>query len=88
VGLSLLATVGTFAYQVLLYLKQGYWTAYTAIGFCATQLKLEWCAAPNDWVGLHKMLELFSPGGAMFVLSLGLMYLCIAIAESGSKSTP
>lgn len=86
VGLSLVATVGTFAYQALLYLKQGYWTAFSATGFCASQLKVEWCAAPSDWVGLHKVLEFFSPGGALFVVSLGLMWLCIAIAERERES--
>jgi hypothetical protein len=83
VGVSLLITVGTFAYQVFLFLKQGYWTTFSATDFCAGEMKIQWCAAPNDWLGLHKVLEFLSPGGALFLASAVLLWLYVGISESG-----
>jgi hypothetical protein len=82
---SLLVTVGTFAYQAVLYLKDGYWTDVSATGFCARHLKVKWCSDPAQWIELHSLLEMFSPGGLLFVVSVVLLSVALTFFDSGSK---
>lgn len=69
-GLAALAMLTGAAYQSYGYLKTGYWTPMPATEFCAAHLGLQWCESPQDWIGIHQMLSLFSPGGFLFAVSM------------------
>ena len=86
VGVAFVATFGTLAYQVFLYLKLGHWVEFSATDVCARYAQIDWCAAPFDWVGLHKLLSYFSPGGlALFVSIAVLAVVVIADEASGGQ---
>jgi hypothetical protein len=68
--LSALAAALTLGYQAILYLQDGYWTPFSATRFCADYLSVEWCAAPNNWLGLHKLIADLSPAGLILLLSV------------------
>jgi hypothetical protein len=80
-GASFLAMIGTLGYQVLLYLRYGGWAPISATSFCADHLDIDWCAYPQDWLGLHSLLSYLSPGGAALIASTILVLVCAGAEE-------
>lgn len=79
---------GLLAYQVLLWLMQGVWTAYPVMGIFSALFEGTalggWMAAPESWIGLQKLirwllettplsLALIVPGVLASLATLGLM---------------
>jgi hypothetical protein len=82
--LGLLTTGVTLIYQGFIYLKYGVWTPISTAWFCADKLDVQWCAAPNDWVGVHNVLETLSPGVFLIVVA-GALILLATVVEGGQK---
>lgn len=61
-----------FAYQGYLYLKLGYWVAFSVTDVCAQHLNIQWCAWPSDWFGLYKLLSTTNAGVFLWLLLGGI----------------
>jgi hypothetical protein len=58
----LLWAVGVLGYQIIFYLKNGAWQPLSVIDgfvYLSQERPSLWLLYPQDWIGLHKLLEQF-----------------------------
>lgn len=99
--LALLLGVVGFAlptgWQVLDWLRTGEWHALPAAsvglvrileleGEQADGTLLAWASNPQSWVGLHKLVDWLSVGGALFIVGLVVASIAIVVALAAEAS--
>jgi hypothetical protein len=67
--LLLLGGLGVLGWQVYEYLRLGVWTPISIIT-ALEWMQVQWAYSPNDWVGLHNILEKMPLSMAMFTPAL------------------
>lgn len=67
-GFGLVFLVCTFGYQLFMWLKTGQWEAFSIVnGLLFMFPKGAWLNNPQDWVGLHWLLDHVHAGLAVFI---------------------
>jgi hypothetical protein len=77
-GLLWLAAVYLFGYQIFLYLKHGAWESISVIdGLIRFNKKTPslWLLYPQDWIGLHELLEKIPMTFGLIILSV-IWFIC------------
>ncbi len=55
-GAGILAAVGMLGWQIYSYLRLGEWPSLSIIT-ALLWLNVDWARSPNDWAGVHKILD-------------------------------
>jgi hypothetical protein len=64
----------TALYQGLVFLKYGAWQPISAAWLCSYLFESQWCAAPTDWHGLHRLMVFLSPGAFAVAVAAVLIF--------------
>jgi hypothetical protein len=76
-----LSGAGVFIYQSYMWLRFSEWQPFSAITLLKW-LNVPWAIRPEDWLGLHKLLDGLPLSLTLFVLGVGVGAIAISFTES------
>src|SRR5215510_5171308 len=79
---SLFAAVVVLGYQIIFYLQNGVWRPLSAIDglvHLSGENSSDWLLHPQDWIGLHNLLDKTPLSLALFLLAVVAFFLLLKI---------
>ena len=71
--IGILAPICIFGYQILTYLKTGFWQSISVINVMQ-YYGIKWAFVPNDWLGLWKLLNMVNISVPIFIIFSWISY--------------
>ena len=84
--LCIFGAAGIFCYQVYVFLRFGYWQPISVVTALA-RLGLKWALMPEQWIGLHKVLDIVPLSLALFVSAFIPIWISPSVEKKKSKKS-